>query len=101
MDQVLRTPPPPVDVATAPAVAAATFGIEADSAIDLGSERDRAFLLHGVGALGEVMPIAVMKVSNVAEHPDVLDMEAAVAFHALMVDPTLPVAQPYPARDGR
>jgi hypothetical protein len=52
MDQVLRTPPPPVDVATAPAVAAATFGVEADSAIDLGSERDRAFLLHGVGTLG-------------------------------------------------
>jgi 4-aminobutyrate aminotransferase-like enzyme/Ser/Thr protein kinase RdoA (MazF antagonist) len=101
MDQVLRTPPPPVDTSTAPAVAAATFGIEAGGAIDLGSERDRAFLLHGVGTLGEVMPIAVMKVSNAAEHPDVLDMEASVAFHALMVDPTLPVAEPYPARDGR
>jgi 4-aminobutyrate aminotransferase-like enzyme/Ser/Thr protein kinase RdoA (MazF antagonist) len=95
MDQVLRTPPPPVDVASAPAVAAATFGIEADAAVDLGSERDRAFLLHAAGE-----PIAVMKVSNAAEHPDVLDMEAGAAFHALMVDPALPVAQPYPARTG-
>ena len=38
--------------------------------------------------------LAILKVSNPAEDPATLDMEALVAFHAVRTDPGLPVAQP-------
>jgi 4-aminobutyrate aminotransferase-like enzyme/Ser/Thr protein kinase RdoA (MazF antagonist) len=95
IDAVLSGPPPPVDAATATAVAATTFGVHADSAVDLGSERDRAFLLQSGGR-----PVAVMKVSNVAERTDVLDMESAAALHVVGVDPALPIALPHATADG-
>ena len=50
---------------------------------DLGSERDQTFLL--LDATGA--PLAVMKVSNAAEDPATLDMEALAVLHAHRVDP--------------
>ena len=95
IDPVLLSPPPAVEEADAPAVAAALFGVEAHRATDLGSERDRAFLLWR-GA----ERVAVMKVSNAAEHVDVLDMEAEAVLHALSVDAQLPIARPLAAVGG-
>jgi 4-aminobutyrate aminotransferase-like enzyme len=95
IDAVLSVPPPPVTEVDAVALAAVTFGLAADRAVDVGSERDKAFLLHA----GD-RPVAVMKVSNVAEHSDVLDMEAAAALHAVSVDVDLPIALPHATADG-
>jgi Ser/Thr protein kinase RdoA (MazF antagonist) len=72
-------------------IAAQTFGVEADGARDLGSERDQAFLLLD----GDGQSIAVMKVSNAAEDPATLDMEALAVLHAARVDPSLPLAIPW------
>ena len=46
--------------------------------------------------------LAILKVSNPAEDPATLDMEALVAFHAVRADPGLAVAQPRraPAADA-
>ena len=83
-------------------VAARTFGLAALTATNLGSERDQTFLLQGAG--GE--RLAIMKVSNAAEDPATLDMEALAVLHARRADPTLPVALPRlvpgadPERDG-
>ncbi|QYN33733.1 aminotransferase class III-fold pyridoxal phosphate-dependent enzyme [Pseudonocardia sp. DSM 110487] len=67
------------------------FGVAADDARDLGSERDQAFLVLSAGR-----PVAVLKVSNPAEDPEVLDMEAAAALHVHHIDPALGVARPWP-----
>jgi 4-aminobutyrate aminotransferase-like enzyme/Ser/Thr protein kinase RdoA (MazF antagonist) len=91
MDSVLRAAPPRLDPADAVEIGAATFGVTARAARDLGSERDRAFLLLGDG--GD--PLAVLKVSNASEDPAVLDMEAAAALHVTAVDPELRVALPW------
>ncbi len=51
--------------------------------------------------------VAIMKVSNSAEDPATLDMEALAVLHARRADPTLPVALPRiapgadPERDRR
>jgi Ser/Thr protein kinase RdoA (MazF antagonist) len=95
IDPVLLTTTPSLTADDAPTIARATFGVVAHDAADLGSERDRAFLLRRDGH-----PVAVLKVSNAAEHPEVLDMEAAAALHALGVDPMLPIARPLPTADG-
>ncbi len=91
-DAVLGAAPPRLTPAEAVDIAAATFGLTAADARDLGSERDQAFLLLGPGG-GSV---AVMKVSNTAEDPATLDMEALAVLHAVRVDPTLPLAIPWP-----
>ncbi len=73
------------------------FGVPAHGARDLGSERDRAFVLTDGG--GD--PVAVLKVSNASEDPAVLDMEAAAALHVTAVAPELRVAIPWrPAASG-
>lgn len=77
--------------ADAVAVAHRTFGVIATGARDLGSERDRTFVLDD--ARGE--PVAVMKVSNPSEDPAVLDMEAEAALHVSRVDHGLRVAVPW------
>ncbi|MFN8021153.1 MAG: aminotransferase class III-fold pyridoxal phosphate-dependent enzyme [Acidimicrobiales bacterium] len=89
VDPVLRGTPPPCTVDDVCAIAAA-FGLDARSTRDLGSERDRTFaVLDGDGAW-----LAVVKVSNAAEDPRTLDMEASVVDHIARVDPALPVAAP-------
>ena len=85
MDSVLSGATPQVSPQDAVAIGASLFGVEADSARDLGSERDRTFLL------GDAW---ILKVSNAAEDPEVLDMEAAAALHIAAVDPELSVALP-------
>ncbi len=89
VDPVLLSPAPPCTPHDAVRMAAG-FDQDAASAIDLGSERDRTFML--LGPAGE--RLAVMKVSNAAESADTLDMEADVVAHIHHVDPDLPVARP-------
>lgn len=88
MDRVLSGATPRLTSADAVAIAADLFGVRAATARDLGSERDRTFLLTADA------PVAILKVSNSAEDPDVLDMEAAAALHVTAVDPGLRVALP-------
>ena len=90
-DAVLAASPPDLDEAELIEVVAAAFGLSAAGARDLGSERDRTFLLHDADAA----PLAVAKVSNAAEDPATLDMEALVVLHAAQVDPGLPLALPW------
>ena len=91
MDRVLAAVRPAFDLDDAVGIARRTFEIEADGARDLGSERDQAFLLLD----GDGRSIAVMKVSNAAEDPATLDMEALAVLHAARVDPSLPLATPW------
>jgi 4-aminobutyrate aminotransferase-like enzyme len=91
MDRVLAAERPAFDVDDAVGIARRTFDVEAAAARDLGSERDQAFLLLD----GDGRSIAVMKVSNAAEDPGTLDMEALAVLHAARVDPSLPLAIPW------
>jgi 4-aminobutyrate aminotransferase-like enzyme/Ser/Thr protein kinase RdoA (MazF antagonist) len=90
IDAVLQAPPPAYSTAQACAIARATHGLDAADARNLGSERDQTFLLLDRTGAG----LAVLKVSNPAEDPATLDMEALVALHAVRADPGLAVAQP-------
>ena len=93
IDAVLTAGPPRFDGAQATALGEACFGVHADAAVSLGSERDQTFLLTSAQA-----PVAVLKVSNAAESTATLDMEALVVAHVARVDPSLPVARPLPRR---
>jgi 4-aminobutyrate aminotransferase-like enzyme len=97
MDPVLTGATPQLTAAEAASIGAERFGVGARDALDLGSERDRTFaLLDGAGA-----PVAILKVSNAAEDPDVLDMEAAAALHVTAVDPGLRVPVPHSVGGAR
>ncbi len=98
IDSVLVSAPPRFGPADAVRIAHQTFGLRSVAARDLGSERDQSFLLLDADA----HPAAVLKVSNVAENPATLDMEARAVLHAARVDPALPLAIPWrvPARSG-
>ena len=89
-DAILASRLPAFTEAEAVAVASRTFGVDAASAANLGSERDQTFLLSATD--GE--RLAIMKISNAAEDPATLDMEALAVLHARRADPTLPVALP-------
>jgi len=91
MDPVLTAAPPQISGAEALTAASAGFGVAADGARDLGSERDRTFALAGADG----KPAWILKVSNPLEDPAVLDMEAAAALHVTAVDPGLAVALPW------
>ncbi len=93
MDRVLTGARPSLEAADAVAVAAELFGVEAQTAHDLGSERDRTFALQRADGART----AIIKISNAHEDPDVLDMEAAAALHVAAVDPELVVALPWRA----
>jgi 4-aminobutyrate aminotransferase-like enzyme len=97
MDSVMAGARPRLTTSGAAEVASTLFGIPAEDARDLGSERDRTFLVTGAGGA----PLAVLKVSNAAEDPAVLDMEAAAALHVMAVDPELRVPVPWRADLGR
>ncbi|WP_426562921.1 aminotransferase class III-fold pyridoxal phosphate-dependent enzyme [Angustibacter sp. McL0619] len=90
IDAVLLAKPPAFSEQSAAAMGEAAFGIAAAGARNLGSERDQTFMLLGDDGTG----LAILKVSNPAEDPATLDMEALVAFHAVRADPALAVAQP-------
>ncbi len=91
MDTVLTAARPTLSDADAIALARACFGVETARAADLGSERDRTFLLSAADGA----PQAILKVSNASEDPEVLDMEADVALHVTAADPGLRVALPW------
>ena len=90
-DAVLAATPPDLDEPTVLEIAASTFRVAAATARDLGSERDRTFLLADAAGTA----LAVMKLSNAAEDPATLDMEALAVVHAGRVDPGLPLAIPW------
>ena len=90
IDAVLQAQPPSFSTRDAVRIAEATFAVAAADARNLGSERDQTFLLLDDAGEG----LAVLKVSNPAEDPATLDMEAMVALHAVRADPGLAVAQP-------
>ena len=95
VDPVLLTRPVQMSIEDARDVAKATYGVSAAQVRNLGSERDQTLLLQdSTGAA-----LAVMKVSNPAEDPATLDMEALGARHAARADPTLRIALP-PAGAG-
>ncbi len=96
IDVVLQAPPPRFSPAEACMIALQAHGIVAADARNLGSERDQTFMLLGPDGAG----LAVLKVSNPAEDPATLDMEALVAFHAIRADPGLAVAQPRRGADA-
>jgi 4-aminobutyrate aminotransferase-like enzyme/Ser/Thr protein kinase RdoA (MazF antagonist) len=91
MRSVLESTPPRYTAEQAARIAAAAFGVDG-GAEDLGSERDQTFLIDD-GAAG-----AILKISNSAEDPAVLDLEAAAIAHVATVDPGLPVARPLAPR---
>lgn len=90
-DAILASRPPGFSDEGAVQIAARTFGVAATTARSLGSERDQTFLLSGGSGEG----LAIMKVSNAAEDPSTLDMEALGVLHARRADPTIPVALPW------
>jgi hydroxylysine kinase len=88
VSSVLEATPPrfsPSDVAR---IAAELFRIGGGTAVDLGSERDQTFLVEGGSDSG------VMKISNLGESAETLDLEAEAILHVARVDPELPVARP-------
>src|SRR4051794_22170277 len=90
IEGVLLAQPPAFGEADAAAMGQQAFGIASTAARNLGSERDQTFMLLDADGAG----LAILKVSNPAEDPATLDMEALVAFHAVRADPGLAVAQP-------
>ena len=96
MDPVLAAARPAFDAAAVIEIARQTFDVAAAGARDLGSERDQTFLLLDPADA----PLAVMKLSNAAEDPATLDMEALGVQHAARVDPGLPLATPWPVPDA-
>ncbi|HEV7641989.1 MAG TPA: aminotransferase class III-fold pyridoxal phosphate-dependent enzyme, partial [Gaiellaceae bacterium] len=84
---VLDSKPPRFSADDVARIAAELFGIEG-TATNLGSERDQTFLVEGPADAG------VVKLSNLAEDPGTLDLEAQAILHLARVDPDLPVARP-------
>jgi len=85
-ENVLEAPPPRFTAEEIAAIAAELFGLRGQAS-DLGSERDQTFLIDD-GAAG-----GVLKISNLGEDADVLDLEAKAIEHISRVDPDLPVAR--------
>jgi 4-aminobutyrate aminotransferase-like enzyme/Ser/Thr protein kinase RdoA (MazF antagonist) len=90
MSSVLEATPPSFSAEDVARIAAELFGLEG-SAVDLGSERDQTFL---------VGDSRVMKISNLGENAETLDLEADAILHIARVDPELPVARPLVVEPG-
>ncbi|HET9520511.1 MAG TPA: hypothetical protein VFO73_05675, partial [Candidatus Limnocylindrales bacterium] len=86
IDEVLTAAPPGFTDAEAAALARDLFGVDG-VATSVASERDQTFLIDGDRP-------AVLKVSNAAEDPARLDLEALAVQRVARVDPELPVALP-------
>ena len=84
---VLEATPPRFTPAEVSAIALELFGIDGE-ARELGSERDQAFMIDDGDAGG------VVKISNLGEDPEALDLETAAILHIGRADPDLPVARP-------
>ena len=91
---VLAADPPALTPERAAAIARETFGVTG-TVRALVSERDQNFAIHEASGEGWVL-----KVSNRAEDPRVVDMEVAAVERIATVDPALPVPRARPALDG-
>ena len=87
IDEVLTAAPPTFSEADAAALARDVFGVDG-SARSVSSERDQTFLIDGDRP-------AVLKISNAAEDPARLDLEALAAQRVAQIDPGIPVALPW------
>ncbi|MEX2548067.1 MAG: aminotransferase class III-fold pyridoxal phosphate-dependent enzyme [Chloroflexota bacterium] len=87
VDPVLTAAPPSFTEEEAAALAHELFGVEG-VAVSVASERDQTFLIDGDRA-------AVLKISNAAEEPARLDLEALAAQRVAQIDPEIPVALPW------
>jgi 4-aminobutyrate aminotransferase-like enzyme/Ser/Thr protein kinase RdoA (MazF antagonist) len=92
---VLHADPPSLDAAHATEVAASSFGVAAVSVRPLVSERDQNFLLEEADGARWVL-----KVSNAAEDPSVVEMEVGAVEHVARLDPDLPVPRARPTLAG-
>jgi Ser/Thr protein kinase RdoA (MazF antagonist) len=88
VDNVLIVPPPTFTNEEGAALARDLFGV-AGTAMAAESERDQTFLINGDRP-------TVLKISNAAEDPARLDLEAQAAQWIANVDPAIPVALPWP-----
>jgi 4-aminobutyrate aminotransferase-like enzyme/Ser/Thr protein kinase RdoA (MazF antagonist) len=91
---VLEAPPPRFTPDEIARIAAGRFGLDG-AVTDLGSERDQTFLVDDGRGGG-----AVLKISNLGESEDVLDLETEAILHVSRVDPGLPIARPRRIGDG-
>jgi len=91
---VLSADPPRLSRDDAREVARGTFGVEG-SASALVSERDQNFLVTEPAGSAWIL-----KISNAAEDPAVVEMEVAAIEHVARVDPALPVPVARRAREG-
>jgi 4-aminobutyrate aminotransferase-like enzyme len=91
---VMHAAPPALTAEQARQVARERFGIDGE-ARPLVSERDQNFAIRAPGGDGWVL-----KISNAAEDPAVVEMEVAAVEHVARVDPQLPVPRARPALDG-
>ncbi len=87
VDPVLTAPPPSFTEEEAAALARDLFGADGVAA-EVASERDQTWLIEGDRQ-------AVLKISNSAEDPRQLDLEALAAQRVAQIDPELPVALPW------
>ncbi len=87
VDRVLTAPPPTFTEEEAADLARELFGVSG-VASSAASERDQTFLIDGDRP-------SVLKISNAAESPAQLDMEALAAQRVVQIDPALPVALPW------
>ena len=91
LSRVLTAEPPRFDERDVSDLARTSFGFHGAIERQFESERDQNFLVRGPDGEGRIL-----KISNDGERADVLDMEVAAALHALRIDPSLPIAVPYP-----
>lgn len=102
---VLETPAPAFSAERAAELAREIFGV-IGTAEQLGSERDQNFHIrpappserHDPG--GGSDPGYVLKISNRAEDPAVLDLQQSALAHVAAVDPELPIPRLHPTLDG-
>ncbi len=92
IDRVLTAAPPTFTEDEAAHLARELFGVSG-AAVAVASERDQTFLIDGDRP-------AVLKISNAAEDPAQLDLEALAAQRVAQVDPELP-GRAAVARAGR
>lgn len=87
--------PRPVSTTRAESLALEQFGIQGQ-AQRLTGERDENFWIRT-----RVGPGYVLKVANVAESPEITDLQIAALQHVERVDPSLPCARVLRGKDGR
>ena len=89
----LAVPPPDLTLEEACRVAEELFGISG-APVALGSERDQNVRIETPDGT------YVLKVSNPAEDPAVIEMQTMAMLHIAATDPGLPIPRPCPAIDG-